>query len=269
MDYYFKSKPLLTGLAVSGVIAAAAFNLFRRWVGGGVCYSKASLRGKMAIITGANTGIGLETAVDLAQRGARVILACRSEERGERAAVEVRKRSGSRSVLFLCLDLSSLESVRAFARKILEEEPRVDILINNAGICFTSYSKTSDGFEAHMGINHLGHFLLTNLLLPHMTSSTARVVVVSSSLYAKSSEFQFTEMNSSDPERFSPERPGLAYSQSKLASILFTRSLARRLEGRGITANVLSPGLVLSTELARDFLKNKSRLQKVSLCREF
>ena len=136
--------------------------LIRKFMAGAVCKSKARLDGKTVIITGANTGIGLETAVDLAKRNARVILACRSVERGETAAVEVRKRSGNDNAVFVQLDLASLDSVRWFAAKILEEEPRIDILINNAGVMAIPECKlTQDGFEMQFGTNHLGHFLLT------------------------------------------------------------------------------------------------------------
>ena len=143
-----------------------------------------SLDGKTVIITGANTGIGLETAVDLAKRNARVILACRSVERGEKAAVEVRKRSGNDNVVFRQLDLASLDSVRKFSDKILEEEPRIDILINNAGLYNSSYLETIDGFEMTFAVNHLGHFLLTNLLLDRLKEApSARVVNVGAALY--------------------------------------------------------------------------------------
>ena len=139
----------------------------------------------MGIITGANTGIGLETAVDLAKRNARVILACRSVERGETAAIEVRKRSGNDDVVFVQLDLASLDSVRKFAAKILEEEPRIDTLINNAGVMALPERKlTQDGFEMQFGTNHLGHFLLTNLLLDRIKEALlARIINVSSSVH--------------------------------------------------------------------------------------
>ena len=121
--------------------------LIRKFMAGAACNSKARLDGKTVIITGANTGIGLETAVDLAKRNARVILACRSVERGETAAVEVRKRSGNDNAVFVQLDLASLDSVRKFAAKILEEEPQIDILINNAGVMAVPERKlTQDGF---------------------------------------------------------------------------------------------------------------------------
>ena len=253
------------GLALGGVLALGiGYYRYRRWVGGGVCRCKTLLTGKTAIITGANTGIGLETAVDLARRGARVLLACRSVERGERAAVEVRKKSGNQDVSFVHLDLSSLDSVRAAAESILNKEARIDILVNNAGVSLLEYQETEDSFESHFGINHLGHFLLTNLLLPSMkTCPDARIVTVSSSLYKRSNDFYFTEVNSSDPTRFSNRSPGLAYSQSKLANILFTRSLSKRLEGTGVSTYAVHPGFILRTELSRYFYKSSWLYQKV------
>ena len=109
--------------------------------------------------------------MDMAKRNARVILACRSMERGETAAVEVRKRSGNDNAVFIQLDLASLDSVRKFAAKILEEEPRIDILINNAGMISTTYRESEDGYESTFAVNHLGHFLLTNLLLDRLKAA--------------------------------------------------------------------------------------------------
>ena len=157
----FYSYYILVGAVAFGV----ALYLTRRYFAGGVCRSKVLLNGKTVVITGANAGIGKETAVDLARRNARVIMACRSVEKGEKAAVEVRKRSESDNVVFMQLDLASLTSVRQFAARVLEEEPRLDILINNAGVMACPYTKTEDGFEMQFGVNHLAHFLLTNLLL--------------------------------------------------------------------------------------------------------
>ena len=222
------------------------------------------LDGKIVIITGANTGVGLETAVNLAKRNARVILACRSVEKGETAAVEVRRRSGNDNRVFVQQDLASLDSVRKCAAKILEEEPRIDILINNAGLHSPHTSHTEDGFEKHMGVNHLGHFLLTNLLLDRLKEApSARIINVSSSLYKRCNTFEFDEMNSDDPKRVGTKK-NIAYNQSKLANILFTRALAKRLVSTNVTANVLHPG-VIRTELARDTISTLSGLRHVSL----
>ena len=250
-------------LIIGGGIAAGGLFLFKQWVAGGVCRSQARLDGKTVIITGANTGIGLETAVDLAKRNARVILACRSVERGEKAAVEVRKRSGNDNVVFRQLDLASLDSVRKFSGKIIEEEPRIDILINNAGIHRPLISRTEDGFEQHLAVNHLGPFLLTNLLLDRLKHApSARIVNVGSLLYKKCETFDFDNLNSDDSGRVGT-RKNVAYNQTKLATILFTRALAKRLIGTSVTVNVLHPG-VIRTELGRDTISTYSWIGRVS-----
>ena len=243
------NHPWLFGGAFTFV---SSLYLIRRFMAGAACKSKARLDGKTVIITGANTGIGLETAVDLAKRNARVILACRSVERGETAAVEVRKRSGNDNAVFVQLDLASLDSVRKFAAKILEEEPQIDILINNAGVMGIPERKlTQDGFEMLFGVNHLGHFLLTNLLLDRIKEApSARIVTVSSLGHAQGN-MDFNNLNS---ER-SYSR-WTAYGTSKLANILFTRSLAKRLKGTRVTANVLHPGAI-NTELSRNLQQER------------
>ena len=253
----------LGSLAVCGALAISGFVLFRRWAAGGVCRSKARLDGKTVVITGGNTGIGLETAVDLAKRNARVILGCRSVERGEKAAVEVRKRSGNDNVVFVQLDLASLDSVRKFAAKILEDEPRIDILINNAGMHSPHLTHTVDGFERHLGVNHLGPFLLTNLLLDRLKEApSSRIVNVSSVLYKRCDTYDFDRMNSDDVKRMGTKN-NVAYNQSKLANILFSRSLAKRLADTNVSVYVLHPGLI-RTELARDTISTFSTLGRVS-----
>ncbi|KAF3854797.1 hypothetical protein F7725_022852, partial [Dissostichus mawsoni] len=170
------------------VITVTGVGLFgvKKWMAGGVCRSKASLEGKTVLITGGNTGIGKETAVDLARRGARVILACRDMDRANKAAAEVMKRSGNDQVVVRKLDLASLESVRQLAKDVLDNEERLDVLINNAGIMSCPEWKTEDGFEMQFGVNHLGHFLLTNCLLDLLEkSSPSRIVNVSSLAHEK------------------------------------------------------------------------------------
>ena len=209
-----------------------------------MCTSEARLDGKTVSITGANTGIGKETAIDLARREARVILACRSVERGEKAAVEARERSGNENAMFRQLDLSSLASVRQFSAKILEEEPRIDILINNAGVCFLPYQVSEDGYEMHLAVNHLGHFLLTNLLLDRIKEAPSdRIINVLSIIY-RFGKVNFDDLNSE--QSYGVIR---AYSQTKLANILFTHSLAKCLEGTNVTANCLHPGAVATSIL--------------------
>ena len=227
--------------AVSPLVLYAA----RKFFGGGVCHSKARLTGKTVIITGANTGIGLETAVDMAQRDARVILACRNRQKGENAVAEVKRRCSNQNVVFVQLDLASLKSVRAFATKVLKEEPRIDILINNAGVMHTPYTKTEDGFELQFGVNHLAHFLLTNLLLDRIKESPSGRIVNLTSLGHKWGTINFDDLHGEK----SYSQTG-AYFQSKLANILFTRSLAKRLQGTNVTAYSVHPGAV-NTELVR------------------
>ncbi|KAM3933997.1 retinol dehydrogenase 14 isoform 1-T1 [Leptodactylus fuscus] len=208
--------------------------------------ASALMRGKTVIITGANCGIGRATAAELLRLEARVILACRDPERAEEAARELREETGdSGEVVVKQLDLSSLTSVRRFCQEIVREEPKLDVLINNAGVFQCPYTKTEEGFELQFGVNHLGHFLLTHLLLGLLKSSApSRIVVVSSKLY-KYGEINFDDLNSEKSYSRSS-----AYSRSKLANILFTRELARRLEGSGVTINVLHPGIV-RTNLGR------------------
>ncbi|XP_019777811.2 retinol dehydrogenase 11 isoform X3 [Tursiops truncatus] len=153
----------------------------RKMLSSGVCTSTIQLPGKVAVVTGANTGIGKETAKELAQRGARVYLACRDVQKGELVAREIQIMTGNQQVLVRKLDLADTKSIRTFAKGFLAEEKHLHILINNAGVMMCPYSKTADGFEMHMGVNHLGHFLLTHLLLEKLKESTpSRVVNVSS-----------------------------------------------------------------------------------------
>ena len=183
------------------------------------------LTGRTVIVTGASSGIGLETAKALSARGARVILAVRDEGRGRNAAGAL-PGPGTNEVRLL--DLADLESVRAFARD-WSAQP-IDLLINNAGVMIPPLSRTKDGFELQFGTNHLGHFALTNLLLPHVTG---RVVTVSSGMH-QLGRIDFDDLNW-ERRRYSPWR---AYGQSKLANLLFTAELQRRLTEAG--AKVLS-----------------------------
>ncbi|XP_044539861.1 retinol dehydrogenase 13, partial [Gracilinanus agilis] len=215
-------------------------------VGGGRCPSKATIHGKTVIITGANTGIGKETARELARRGGRIILACRDLDKCEAAAREIRGDTLNPRVDARRLDLASLKSIRAFAKQIVEEEERVDVLINNAAVMRCPHWTTEDGFEMQLGVNHLGHFLLTNLLLEKLKAAGASRVITVSSLAHAAGRMDWEDLNW---ER-RPYEPKAAYCQSKLALVLFTRELSRRLQGTQVTANSLHPG-VASTELGR------------------
>ncbi|NXB96334.1 RDH12 dehydrogenase, partial [Vidua chalybeata] len=221
----------------------------RRYVAGGRCKSTARLEGKVVIITGANTGIGKETARDLAQRG-KVIIACRDTAKAEAAANEIRAETGNQQVIVKKLDLADTKSIREFAERFLAEEKELHILINNAGVMLCPYSKTADGFEMHLGVNHLGHFLLTFLLLERLKQSAPARIVNVSSLAHHGGRIRFHDLHGEKSYN-----RGLAYCHSKLANVLFTRELARRLQGKfqrqaGFTANALHPGSV-SSELVR------------------
>lgn len=232
--------------AVIGIIFVTTVVLVRRYFNGGVCYSKELLDGKTVIITGANTGIGKQTAIDLAKRNAKVIIACRSVERGKQAEKDIRNLSKNENVHFRLLDLASFASIRKFCSEVLAEEPRLDILINNAGIMRCPYWKTEDGFEMQFGVNHLGHFLLTNLLLDRIKEAPAgRIVVVSSLAHKRAKEINFDDINSTQ----SYDRK-FAYGQSKLANNLFTIALHKRLAETNVIVNCLHPGIIY-TELGR------------------
>ncbi|XP_072043923.1 retinol dehydrogenase 12-like [Amphiura filiformis] len=229
-------------LLITALILVVRYNanggLFRRYC----THIKTSLNGKTVVITGGNAGIGHETAADLARRGARVILACRNEEKAKGALQTIQKKSGSSNVVYYHLDLSDLDSVRNFADKFLREEERLDILINNAGVGRSYGRQTKQGYDLTFGTNHLGHFLLTLLLLDRLKKcAPSRVVTVSSMAHIKVSEADI-HFRPGDGEL---KYPGLVgYDRSKLANIMFTKILAERLKDSGVTAYSLHPGFV-------------------------
>jgi len=222
-------------------------------------YNTDEHKGKTVIITGANTGIGRTTAEQFARWGARVILACRDEGKGNKTASELIASTGNSAIEVHKLDLSSFNSVRLFAKKWGDQ--KIDILINNAGIMFCPYALTEDGFESQFGSNHLGHFLLTNLLLPNLKKvKLSRVINVSSLGHALAPK-TIPWTNLSDTSLYSPVK---AYGWSKLANVYFTRELARRYEGVIISTS-LHPGGV-RTELARHITGiNKYVLEALAL----
>ncbi|MFM9369660.1 oxidoreductase [Streptomyces sp. Da 82-17] len=193
--------------------------------------------GRTAVVTGANSGIGYVTARELARRGARVVLACRSEARGRAAEERLGSEVPGAAVEFAPLDLGDLKSVREFADAYAPA--RIDLLINNAGVMALPYAQTADGFETQFGVNHLGHFALTGLLLPRVENvDGARVVTVSSGLHALAN-IDIGDLNSE--RRY---RRWVAYGRSKTANLLFTHELARRLaaRGSGVVAAAAHPG---------------------------
>jgi retinol dehydrogenase 12 len=200
----------------------------------------ANMQGKVCLITGATSGIGLESARALAAQGATVVLSGRDPGRGEAALAEVRRTAPDAKLDLMLADLTSLASVRKLAGDFKAKYSRLDVLLNNAGLIIDRRKVTTDGFEATFATNHLAHFLLTNLLLDMLTSSgAARVVNVSSDAHRMGSLGFLDDLQA---ERgYSGMK---VYGNSKLANILFTRGLQRRLEGTKVTTNSLHPGVV-------------------------
>lgn len=200
--------------------------------------------GKISIVTGANSGIGFEMAKALVLKGAKVVLACRNEERGKQAVAQIMAESPAGEALFMSLDLSDLKAVAKFAEAFKENYDRLDLLINNAGVMMPPYSQTADGFELQFGTNHLGHFVLTGQLLSRLLNTKdSRVVTVSSNGH-RGGKIVFDDLQW-EKRRY---RKIASYGQSKLANLLFTYELQRRLEaaGAGTIAVAAHPGWTLT-----------------------
>ncbi len=193
--------------------------------------------GKVVLITGANSGIGKATATGLARMGATVVMACRDKERGATAAAEVRSTSGNLAVFLMQLDLASQKSVRMFAQQFSLRFQRPDVLINNAGVMLNKREFTKDKIVTTFAVNYLSHFLLTNLLLGRLKASApSRIVNVTCSVHV---EGHIDFRNLQVKKGYTQPK---AYAQSKLAMVIFTYELARRLQGTGVTANCADPG---------------------------
>ncbi|QCH22328.1 SDR family NAD(P)-dependent oxidoreductase [Mycobacteroides salmoniphilum] len=203
--------------------------------------------GRVAIVTGANTGLGLETAKALAAHGAHVVLAVRNTEKGKAAVAEITAVHANADITLQSLDLSSLESVRRASDELKARYEKIDLLINNAGVMWTEKSTTADGFELQFGTNHLGHYALTGLLLDHLLPvEGSRVVTVSSIGHRLRAAIHFDDLQwEHNYDRVA------AYGQSKLANLLFTYELQRRLVGTNTVALAAHPG-GSNTELARN-----------------
>ncbi|XP_058470679.1 dehydrogenase/reductase SDR family member 13-like [Solea solea] len=242
---------VLGGLAVLTVLTHTLFARSR-------CTGNRAVAGKSVIITGGNTGIGKATALHLASRGARVILACRNRDKAEAAIADIQKETGSTDVVYMHLDLASLRSVRRFTESFLKTETRLDLLINNAGL--VADGRTEDGFGVQLGVNHLGHFLLTCLLLERLKEAGGGRVVTLSSMAHRWGHVDCEALQVNrhlGTGRYSWQF-FQAYCSSKLCNVLFTHELAKRLTGSDVTCYSVHPGIV-HTELSR----NVSLWQKV------
>jgi NAD(P)-dependent dehydrogenase (short-subunit alcohol dehydrogenase family) len=202
-----------------------------------------SMQGKVVVITGSNIGIGKETAVGVAALRATTVLACRNQEKAAVAAAEIKERTGNDDVQLVTLDLADLNSVRAAADDILARWDRLDVLVNNAGGTWSDRQETAQGFELTFGVNHLGPFYFTDLLLERIkTSAPSRIINLSSvGHHSAWGGMRFDDLQSE--KRYATFD---AYGRSKLANVLFTRELAKRLDGTGVTANAVHPGPVRS-----------------------
>ncbi len=203
-----------------------------------------AMAGKTCVVTGATSGIGLVTARELARKGARVIIVGRSAERAAEAVAVIERETGAKQVMALTADLSCHAEIRRLAQALRERTPQLDVLVNNAGGIFLERLESPDGVEMTFALNHLSYFHLTNLVLPLMVDS-ARIVNVASDAH-RGVSLDFDDLEGK--KQFGGWR---AYQRSKLANILFTAELARRLEGTGVTCNCLHPGFV-RTKIFRD-----------------
>jgi NAD(P)-dependent dehydrogenase (short-subunit alcohol dehydrogenase family) len=199
------------------------------------------LGGKTCLVTGANRGIGRAIGLGLAQRGATVVAVCRDPARGAAAVGEIISQSGNADVHLLEADLSSQASNRHLAETFRAKFPRLDVLVNNAGVVKRERTLTVDGLETTLAVNHLAPFLLTHLLLDCLTAAAPSRIIVTSSLVHKWGRINFDDLQGE--HHYDMDR---AYNQSKLANVLFTYELARRLRGTGVTANTYEPGMTLT-----------------------
>ena len=200
---------------------------------------KIDMSGKVCVVTGASSGIGKETAEGLARMGATVVMVCRDRERGLSALEEIKSKSGNQSIELMICDFASQAQIRKLAEEFKQKHNRLDALINNAGLVLTHRAVTEDGLETTFAVNHLGYFLLTNLLLDLIKQSApSRIINVASTAH-RSATIDFNDLQGE--RSYGTMR---AYGQSKLANILFTYELARRLEGSGVTVNCLHPGII-------------------------
>jgi NAD(P)-dependent dehydrogenase (short-subunit alcohol dehydrogenase family) len=210
--------------------------------------SPTNMQGRICLVTGGTSGIGLATAWQLARLDATVVITARDEDRGQAALQKISQKSGSKTIHLLMADFNSLDQVRKLASDYQAQFPALHVLINNAGIIPSKRKTSEDGHEMQFAVNHLAPFLLTNLLLPLIKTCTpARIINVSSMVHSWGS------IDLNDLQSTRGYDPSAVYSMTKLANVLFTTELANRLEGTGITANSLHPG-VIDTKLYRGYM---------------
>lgn len=198
------------------------------------------MKDKTILITGGNTGIGKATAIGLAKKGATIIIACRNTSKAEIAVEAIQKASKNNAISYIKCDLADFSSIAEAARNFQKQHARLDVLINNAGCIMADFVKTKDGLETQIGVNHFGHFLLTNLLLPQLQAATAARVVNVSSIAHRHASINFDSFHK-DTGSYHMMK---VYGQSKLANVLFTKEFAKRYPT--ITCNCLHPGVVAS-----------------------
>jgi len=216
------------------------------------CNSSARMTGKVVIVTGGNSGIGRCTATDLARRGAKVYIASEVPINiGETAAKEIQQETGNEAVYFRKLDLSSMKSVQEFSQGILEQESEIHLLVNNAGVMLYNRQTTADGFDATMGINYVGHFLLTILLLDRLKSSSPSRILFTTSFMHNLDYLDFDDMMLTKHQYVLDYIR--VYSKSKLADLMFARELGKRLEGCGVTVCAVNPGAVDTAIITKTF----------------
>ncbi|XP_078041880.1 retinol dehydrogenase 13 [Augochlora pura] len=240
-----------------GITVVGGAYLLRDYISGSEFQTQENVADKVVIVTGANTGIGREVAYDLASRKAKVIMACRDMISCEETRTGIVLQTNNKYVYCRRCDLASQESIRNFVNQFKKEHSKLHILINNAGVMRCQKSYTKEGIEMQLGVNHMGHFLLTNLLLDDLKNGApARIVNVSSAAHARG-KIKMEDLNSA--EKYDPAE---AYSQSKLANVLFTRELANKLKGTGVTVNAVHPGIV-DTAIVRHMSFNQNYLSRV------
>lgn len=235
------------------IILEYLYERFYRLIVGAPPLQEEYAEGKVVLITGANSGLGKVAALEFAKRGCTVIMACRNLNQGQQALEEIRSKTSSETLVLKQLDLADLAQVRKFAAGVNQEFPAIHILVNNAGVYSDAdqLSQTKDGFEMHMGINHLGHFLLTNLLLDNIKRAAPSRIVTVSSTNQLIAELDLDDLMLRKANNLGFQN-SMPYNNSKLANSLFNLELGKRLQGTEVRAFALCPGLV-KTEVFRNF----------------